>query len=47
METTGTAPQEKRQFSWSGFICGLVIGVVLFLLTIQIVVKLMYSLTAA
>ena len=33
--------------SWSGFIVGLIVGGALFLLTIQIVKALMFSLTAA
>lgn len=47
-ETTVVPEKEKEnKFSWSGFIVGLVLGGVLFLLTIRIVKALMYSLTAA
>ncbi len=47
-ETTVVSEKEKEnKFSWSGFFVGLIIGGALFLLTIQIVKTLMYSLTAA
>ncbi len=42
-----TSSETEKGFSWSGFIVGLVIGGALFLLTIQVVKALMYSLTAA
>ena len=44
---TTTQQTEENGFSWSGFFVGLVIGGALFLLTIQVVKALMYSLTAA
>jgi len=46
-DTTVVQEQEKSGFSWSGFIVGLIVGGALFLLTIQIVKTLMFSLTAA
>ena len=46
-DTTVVQANEESKFSWSGFIVGLVVGGALFLLTIQIVKALMFSLTAA
>jgi hypothetical protein len=46
-DTTVVQEKEESGFSWSGFIVGLVVGGALFLLTIQIVKALMFSLTAA
>jgi hypothetical protein len=48
--TDTTVDQEKKNkycISWLGVAVGLVLGGALFLLTIQIVKALMYSLTAA
>ncbi len=44
---TGQEKKEKAGISWAGVIVGLIVGAGLFLLTIQIVKALMYSLTAA
>lgn len=46
-DTTVVQEHEENKFSWSGFIVGLIVGGALFLLTIQIVKALMFSLTAA
>ncbi len=46
-DTTVVQENEESKFSWSGFVVGLVVGGALFLLTIQIVKALMFSLTAA
>lgn len=47
-DATAVPEKEKEsRFSWSGFVVGLILGGGLFLLTIQIVKALMYSLTAA
>ena len=46
-DTTVVQENEESKFSWSGFIVGMVVGGALFLLTIQIVKALMFSLTAA
>ena len=46
-DTTVVQENDENKFSWSGFIVGLVVGGALFLLTIQIVKTLMFSLTAA
>ena len=47
MNETKVVSEKEHKFSWSGFFIGLIIGGALFLLTIQIVKTLMYSLTAA
>ena len=46
-DNTVVQENEENKFSWSGFIVGLIVGGALFLLTIQIVKALMFSLTAA
>ena len=46
-DTTVVQENDENKFSWSGFIVGLVVVGALFLLTIQIVKTLMFSLTAA
>ena len=46
-DTTVVQENEENKFSWSGFIVGLIVGGALFLLTIQSVKALMFSLTAA
>ena len=46
-DTTVVQENEDNKFSLSGFIVGLIVGGALFLLTIQIVKTLMFSLTAA
>lgn len=46
-DTTVVQEKDESKFSWSGFIVGLIVGGVLFLLTIWIVKALMFSLTAA
>ena len=38
---------ESGKFSWQGFIAGLVLGAILFWLTTQVIVALMFSRTAA
>ena len=50
MDNNGAVVQpaeEKRGFSWSGFFVGIVIGAILFYLTIKVVQTFMYSLTAS
>ena len=38
---------ESSKFSWPGFIAGLIVGAILFWLTTQVIVTLMFSRTAA
>lgn len=49
MDNNGATVQveEKKSFSWSGFFVGIVIGAIMFYLTIKVVQIFMYSLTAA
>ncbi|MDO4179105.1 MAG: hypothetical protein Q4D21_07935 [Phascolarctobacterium sp.] len=47
MDENKATSEQNEGMSWPGFMCGLVVGAVLFYITIQIVSIFMFSRTAA